>query len=147
MQIIFKTSYDQDINVLSKTGEYIRVSTVILLLLAAPPVPRCLLPVRTRLSSRLRDCRHWPYDTDGLYQVRFRSAMPAFLGIGAYCHSILLTTGLAVQRVARDHDSIYGAGWHDDWPVGIENARLLTWLSRHLRFLSLLKRSLVNGQT
>ena len=36
MQIVFKTSYDQDINVLSKRGEYIRISAVILLLLIAP---------------------------------------------------------------------------------------------------------------
>ena len=36
MQVIFKTSYDQDINLLSKTGEYIRVSLVIALMLVAP---------------------------------------------------------------------------------------------------------------
>jgi branched-chain amino acid transport system permease protein len=36
MQTVFKTSYDQDINLLTKTGEYIRVSIVILMMLAAP---------------------------------------------------------------------------------------------------------------
>ena len=36
MQVVFKTSYDQDINILSKTGEYIRVIAVILMMLAAP---------------------------------------------------------------------------------------------------------------
>ena len=36
MQIVFKTSYDQDIDLLTKTGEYLRVSFVILMMLAAP---------------------------------------------------------------------------------------------------------------
>ena len=46
MQIVFKTSYDQDINLLSKTGEYIRVTLVVLFMLAGATLPGCLLPVR-----------------------------------------------------------------------------------------------------
>ena len=33
MQVVFKTSYDQDINILSKTGEYVRVGLVIVFML------------------------------------------------------------------------------------------------------------------
>ena len=36
MQVVFKTSYDQDINILSKTGEYVRVGLVIVFMLIAP---------------------------------------------------------------------------------------------------------------
>lgn len=93
MQIVFKTSYDQDINLLSKTGEYVRVTFVILLMLAAP------LFLDAYYLSELGLLFVYAIAGIGLMiltgftgQVSFGHA--AFLGIGAYCHSILLTTGM-----------------------------------------------------
>ena len=93
MQIVFKTSYDQDINLLSKRGEYIRVTTVILLLLAAP------LFLDVYYLSELGLLLVYVIAGVGLMiltgftgQVSFGHA--AFLGLGAYCHSILMTHGL-----------------------------------------------------
>jgi branched-chain amino acid transport system permease protein len=93
MQIIFKTSYDQDINLLSKTGEYMRVTLVILLMLAAP------LFLDVYYLSELGLLLVYVIAGVGLMiltgftgQVSFGHA--AFLGIGAYCHSILMTAGV-----------------------------------------------------
>jgi branched-chain amino acid transport system permease protein len=93
MQIIFKTSYDQDINLLSRTGEYIRVTLVILLSLAAPLIlddynlgELGLLLVYVIAGIGLMIL------TGFTGQVSFGHA--AFLGIGAYSHSILMTEGL-----------------------------------------------------
>jgi len=93
MQIIFKTSYDQDINMLSKRGEYIRVTLLVLLMLAAP------LFLDVYYLSELGLLLVYAIAGIGLMistgftgQVSFGHA--AFLGIGAYCHSILLTAGL-----------------------------------------------------
>jgi branched-chain amino acid transport system permease protein len=93
MQIIFKTSYDQDINLLQKTGEYIRVTLIIALMLAAP------LFLDVYYLSELGLLLIYVIAGIGLMiltgytgQVSFGHA--AFLGIGAYCHSILLTAGL-----------------------------------------------------
>jgi branched-chain amino acid transport system permease protein len=93
MQVIFKTSYDQDINLLSKTGEYIRVSLVIALMLAAP------LFLDVYYLSELGLLLVYVIAGVGLMiltgytgQVSFGHA--AFLGIGAYCHSILMETGV-----------------------------------------------------
>jgi len=93
MQILFKTSYDQDINILSKTGEYIRVSLVVLLMFAAP------LFLDVYYLSELGLLLVYVIAGVGLMvltgftgQVSFGHA--AFLGIGAYCHSILMTAGL-----------------------------------------------------
>ena len=93
MQIIFKTSYDQDINLLSKTGEYIRVTLVVLLSLAAPLIlddynlgELGLLLVYVIAGIGLMIL------TGFTGQVSFGHA--AFLGIGAYTHSILMTEGL-----------------------------------------------------
>jgi len=93
MQIVFKTSYDQDINLLSKTGEYIRVALVILMMLTAP------LFLDAYYLSELGLLLVYVIAGVGLMiltgftgQVSFGHA--AFLGIGAYCHSILLTSGM-----------------------------------------------------
>ena len=93
MQVIFKTSYDQDINLLSKTGEYIRVSLVIVLMLAAP------LFLDVYYLSELGLLLVYVIAGVGLMiltgftgQVSFGHA--AFLGLGAYCHSILMTMGV-----------------------------------------------------
>jgi len=93
VQVIFKTSYDQDINILSKTGEYIRVIAVILLMLAAPlfldvyylgELGLLLVYVIAGIGLMIL--------TGFTGQVSFGHA--AFLGIGAYCHSILVASGL-----------------------------------------------------
>ena len=93
MQVIFKTSYDQDINLLSKTGEYVRVSLVVALMLAAP------LFLDVYYISELGLLLVYVIAGVGLMiltgftgQVSFGHA--AFLGIGAYCHSILMTAGV-----------------------------------------------------
>jgi branched-chain amino acid transport system permease protein len=93
MQIVFKTSYDQDINILSKRGEYIRVGLVIAMMLAAP------LFLDVYYLSELGLLLVYVIAGIGLMvltgftgQVSFGHA--AFLGIGAYCHSILLTAGV-----------------------------------------------------
>jgi len=93
MQIVFKTAYDQDINLLSKTGEYIRVGLVILLMLIAP------LFLDAYYLSELGLLLVYVIAGVGLMiltgftgQVSFGHA--AFLGIGAYCHSILMTAGM-----------------------------------------------------
>jgi branched-chain amino acid transport system permease protein len=93
MQIIFKTSYDQDINLLAKTGEYIRVSTLIVLMLVAP------LFLDVYFLSELGLLLVYVIAGIGLMiltgftgQVSFGHA--AFLGIGAYCHAILMTAGI-----------------------------------------------------
>jgi branched-chain amino acid transport system permease protein len=93
MQIVFKTSYDQDINLLSKRGEYIRVTMVVLLMLVAP------LFLDVYYLSELGLLLVYVIAGVGLMlltgftgQVSFGHA--AFLGIGAYCHSILMTAGL-----------------------------------------------------
>ena len=93
MQTVFKTSYDQDINLLTKTGEYIRVSIVILMMLAAPlfldvyylgELGLLLVYVIAGIGLMIL--------TGFTGQVSFGHA--AFLGIGAYSHSILMTAGL-----------------------------------------------------
>jgi len=93
MQIVFKTSYDQDINILSKRGEYIRVGLVIAMMLAAP------LFLEVYYLSELGLLLVYVIAGIGLMiltgftgQVSFGHA--AFLGIGAYCHSILMTAGV-----------------------------------------------------
>lgn len=92
MQIVFKTSYDQDINLLSKRAEYVRVSMAIILMLAAPvfldvyylsELGLLLVYVIAGLGLMIL--------TGFTGQVSFGHA--AFLGIGAYCHSILMTVG------------------------------------------------------
>ena len=93
MQIVFKTSYDQDINLLQKRGEYLRVGLVIAAMLAAPLVldvyylgEMSLLLVYVIAGIGLMIL------TGFTGQVSFGHA--AFLGIGAYSHAILMTSGL-----------------------------------------------------
>lgn len=93
MQVLFKTSYDQDIDLLSRTGEYLRVGLVIAFLVAAP------LLLDVYYLSELGLLLVYVMAGVGLMlltgftgQVSFGHA--AFLGIGAYCHSILMTHGV-----------------------------------------------------
>jgi len=93
MQVIFKTSYNQDINILSKTGQYIRVTLLVLAMLTAP------LYLDVYYLSELGLLLVYVVAGVGLMiltgftgQVSFGHA--AFLGIGAYCHSILMSMGL-----------------------------------------------------
>lgn len=93
MQILFKTRYEDDIRFLAKTGEKVRVGLVIALLLAAP------LFLGTYYLGELGLLLVYAIAGIGLMiltghtgQVSFGHA--AFLGIGAYCHSILISHGV-----------------------------------------------------
>ena len=93
MQFLFKTSYDQDIRHLPKTGEMIRVGVVVALLIGAP------LYLDIYYLSELGLLLVYVIAGVGLMiltgftgQVSFGHA--AFLGIGAYCHSLLMTNGV-----------------------------------------------------
>jgi len=92
MQILFKTRYEDDIRFLAKTGEKVRVGLVVALLLAAP------LFLGAYYLGELGLLLVYAIAGIGLMiltghtgQVSFGHA--AFLGIGAYCHSILLSHG------------------------------------------------------
>ena len=93
MQILFKTRYEDDTRFLAKTGEKIRVGLVIAFLLAAP------LFIGTYYLGELGLLLVYAIAGIGLMiltghtgQVSFGHA--AFLGIGAYCHSILMSHGV-----------------------------------------------------
>jgi branched-chain amino acid transport system permease protein len=93
MQYLFKTQYNDDIRLLAKTGEKIRVGLVILLLLLAP------LLLQDYYLAELGLMLVYVVAGVGLMiltghtgQVSFGHA--AFLGIGAYSHSILMTHGV-----------------------------------------------------
>ena len=93
MQILFKTRYEDDIRFLAKTGEKIRVGLVIAFLVAAP------LFLQDYYLAELGLLLVYAIAGIGLMvltgytgQVSFGHA--AFLGIGAYCHSILMSHGL-----------------------------------------------------
>lgn len=93
MQILFKTRYEDDIRFLAKTGEKLRVGLVIALLLAAP------LFLQEYYLFELGMLLVYAIAGIGLMiltghtgQVSFGHA--AFLGIGAYCHAILLSHGV-----------------------------------------------------
>lgn len=93
MQYLFKTHYDDDIRFLAKTGEKIRVVLVIALLALAP------LVLQDYYLAELGLLLVYVIAGVGLMiltghtgQVSFGHA--AFLGIGAYCHSILQTLGV-----------------------------------------------------
>ena len=93
MQILFKTRYEDDIRFLAKTGEKVRVGLVVLFLLAAP------LFLQNYYLSELGLLLVYAIAGIGLMiltghtgQVSFGHA--AFLGIGAYCHSILISHGI-----------------------------------------------------
>jgi len=93
MQYLFKTDYNDDIRFLAKTGEKIRVGIVILLLLLAP------LALQDYYLAELGLMLVYVIAGVGLMiltgytgQVSFGHA--AFLGLGAYSHSILLAHGV-----------------------------------------------------
>ena len=93
MQVLFKTRYADDIHFLAKTGEKIRVGLVIAFLLAAP------LLLQNYYLAELGLLLVYAIAGIGLMiltghtgQVSFGHA--AFLGIGAYCHSILVSHGV-----------------------------------------------------
>lgn len=93
MQILFKTRYNDDLKFLAKTGEKIRVGLVVAFLLAAP------LFLQNYYLAELGLLLVYAIAGIGLMiltghtgQVSFGHA--AFLGIGAYCHSILLSKGV-----------------------------------------------------
>jgi branched-chain amino acid transport system permease protein len=93
MQVLFKTRYEDDLRFLAKTGEKIRVGLVIVFLLAAP------LFLQKYYLGELGLLLTYAIAGIGLMiltghtgQVSFGHA--AFLGIGAYCHSILLSLGV-----------------------------------------------------
>ena len=93
MQILFKTRYEDDLRFLAKTGEKIRVGAVLAFLVAAP------LFLQNYYLAELGLLLVYAIAGVGLMvltghtgQVSFGHA--AFLGIGAYCHSILMSKGV-----------------------------------------------------
>ncbi len=93
MQILFKTRYEDDLKFLARTGEKVRVGLVVVLLLAAP------LFLQNFYLGELGLLLVYAIAGIGLMiltghtgQVSFGHA--AFLGIGAYCHSILMSHGV-----------------------------------------------------
>jgi branched-chain amino acid transport system permease protein len=93
MQFLFKTSYNDEIRFLAKTGEKVRVAIVLALLLAAP------LALQDYYLSELGLLLVYAIAGIGLMiltghtgQVSFGHA--GFLGIGAYAHSILISHGV-----------------------------------------------------
>ena len=93
MYVLFKTSYDQDIDHLPHPGEKLRVGLAFALALAAP------LILGDYLISQLGLLIVYAIAGIGLMmltgftgQVSFGHA--AFLGIGAYTHAILMTKGV-----------------------------------------------------
>ena len=94
MQFLFKTAYNDDIRFLAKTGEKIRVAIVVTLLIAAP------LLLQDYYLAELGLLLVYAIAGIGLMiltgytgQVSFGHA--AFLGIGAYTHSILMLHGVS----------------------------------------------------
>ncbi len=93
MQFLFKTAYNDDIRFLARTGEKVRVAIVIVFLLAAP------LMLQDYYLAELGLLLVYAIAGIGLMvltghtgQVSFGHA--AFLGIGAYSHSVLLAQGV-----------------------------------------------------
>ncbi len=93
MQFLFKTAYNDDIRFLAKTGEKVRVVLVTALLIAAP------LLLQAYYLAELGLLLVYAIAGIGLMvltgytgQVSFGHA--AFLGIGAYTHSILMSHGV-----------------------------------------------------
>ena len=93
MQVLFKTRYEDDLRFLAKTGEKVRVGLVVALLIAAP------LFLQNYYLSELGLLLVYAIAGIGLMiltghtgQVSFGHA--AFLGIGAYCHTILISHGV-----------------------------------------------------
>jgi branched-chain amino acid transport system permease protein len=93
MHVLFKTNYDQDIDHLPHTGEKIRIGLAFALALLAP------LLLGNYLLGQMGLLMVYAIAGIGLMmltgftgQVSFGHA--AFLGIGAYCHAILMSNGV-----------------------------------------------------
>jgi branched-chain amino acid transport system permease protein len=93
MQFLFKTEYNDDIRFLAKTGEKVRVAIVVALLVAAPLLlqPYYLAELGLLLVYAIAGIGLMIL-TGHTGQVSFGHA--AFLGIGAYTHSVLLSHGV-----------------------------------------------------
>jgi branched-chain amino acid transport system permease protein len=112
VRVLFKTSYDDDIDLLTMPGERTRVALVIFAALAAP------LVVSPYFLSELSIFICYALAGIGLMvllgftgQVSFGHA--AFLGIGAYAHAALLTRGVpfaVALPLAGAISGIVGAG-------------------------------------
>jgi branched-chain amino acid transport system permease protein len=93
MQFLFKTAYNDDIRFLAKTGEKVRVAIVVALLIAAPLLlqPYYLAELGLLLVYAIAGMGLMIL-TGHTGQVSFGHA--AFLGIGAYTHSVLMSHGV-----------------------------------------------------
>jgi branched-chain amino acid transport system permease protein len=93
MQFLFKTAYNDDIRFLAKTGEKVRVAIVVVLLVAAPLLlqPYYLAELGLLLVYAIAGIGLMIL-TGHTGQVSFGHA--AFLGIGAYTHSVLMSHGV-----------------------------------------------------
>ncbi|MEK6194969.1 MAG: branched-chain amino acid ABC transporter permease, partial [Deltaproteobacteria bacterium] len=96
MHVLFKTNYDQDIDHLVNKGERFRVMGLIVLAIAAP------LLIDSYYLTELSMFLVYALAGIGLTvltgyagQVSFGHA--AFLGIGAYAHTILITHGVPFE--------------------------------------------------
>ena len=93
MQFLFKTSYNDDIRLLAKTGAKIRVAIVVALLLAAP------LVLQDYYLAELGLLLVYAIAGIGLMILTGHTGLvsfghAAFLGIGAYSHAILQSKGV-----------------------------------------------------
>ena len=93
MQYLFKTRYEDNVRFLVKSGEKIRVGLVVLLLLAAP------LMLQDYYLAELGLLLVYAIAGIGLmiltgYTGQVSLGHAAFLGIGAYSHSILMARGV-----------------------------------------------------
>ena len=93
MQFLFKTDYTDDIRFLARTGEKIRVALVVILLLAAP------FMLQDYYLAELGLLLVYAIAGIGLMTLTGHTGLvsfghAAFLGIGAYTHSILLSKGV-----------------------------------------------------
>jgi len=93
MQFLFKTAYNDEIRFLAKTGEKARVAIVVALLIAAPLLlqPYYLAELGLLLVYAIAGIGLMIL-TGHTGQVSFGHA--AFLGIGAYTHSVLMSHGV-----------------------------------------------------
>lgn len=93
MQYLFKTSYNDDIRLLARRGERMRVAIVVVLLLAAP------LALQDYYLAELGLLLVYVIAGIGLMILTGHTGLvsfghAAFLGIGAYTHAILLSRGV-----------------------------------------------------
>ena len=125
MQYLFKTRYNDDIKFLAKTGEKIRVVAIVVLCLIAAP-----LLLQDYYLAELGLMLVYAIAGVGLMiltghtgQVSFGHA--AFLGIGAYTHSVLMSHGVPFLVSIPTDDSVYGRDRHAHRPICLKDAWLL----------------------